>query len=85
MSSCDDEDLFSGSIRITDRTQIRAILAYNNANYKPTWAIRTDRGTACMLLEVEPGMMNNPNAIIKIANGDVESVPLNTLHLRGKE
>jgi hypothetical protein len=71
-------------MQITDRALIRAILAYNDHRGAPTWAIKNTTGTSCQLLEVEPGMMNEPNATVKIANGDIESLPLRDLHLRGK-
>jgi hypothetical protein len=71
-------------MHITDRTEIRAILAYNRAHHRPTWAIQ-NKGTSCELLEIEPGMMNEPNATIKIANGDVLLIPLRDLHLMGAD
>lgn len=71
-------------IHITDRTEIRAIMAYNQAHHQHTWAIRTEEGTACRLLEVEPGMMNEPNAIVQDASGAIEALPLRHLHLRGR-
>ncbi len=70
--------------KITDRTEIRAILSYNKELRVPTWAVQTSTGTSCQLLEVEPGMMNDCGVTVKIANGDIEFLRLSEIHLRGE-
>jgi hypothetical protein len=68
--------------RITAPTLIAAMLAYCNAQQRPCWAIHTPPastigGFSCRLMRIDGG-----SAEVEIANGDVQTVLMEELHLR---
>lgn len=69
---------------ITDVAVMAAILAYCKEHYQPCWIIRTPPeskigGFSAQLLE-----LGAETARIKIANGDVMSVPISQISIRVK-
>jgi hypothetical protein len=67
---------------ITDPAVIAAVLAYCKARPTPCWAIYTPPtstigGFSCELVSID-----GDQALTRIANGDLRTVPLAEIHLR---